>query len=129
MATTLLNNNILKVIFRRISSTDDLLFRLGLFLTPNMLYTYSTKETKIITIKNKYMYTNNAFTKFMVIDSENNHFCVNNTIWFWKWDSIEDWNNIELNKQIKINYYGYRIPVFGMFPNVYNTQFKFNLLN
>lgn len=129
MATTLFNNNITKFIFRKINTSDELLLRIILFLTPNMIYTYSTKENRIITVKNKYLYTNNGYTKFMLIDSENNHYCVNNTLWFWKWNSIEDWNTIEINKPIKINYYGYRIPVFGIFPNIYHTESKINLYN
>ena len=58
----------------------------------------------------------------MNVDSDGRHFNVNNSLWYWKWDSIEDWNKIK-NKikndsQITIKYYGIRIPFFGLFPNI-----------
>ena len=42
----------------------------------------------------------------MVIDSYGNHYNVNNSFWYWKWDSIEDWSSIEANKNLNMKYYG-----------------------
>jgi len=89
------------------------------------LGTHAAYETfgetdEIIQIASKYKMNSNGFTDFMVIDTQGRHFNVNNSFWYWKWDSIEDWVNVETNteKKITINYYGYRIPFLGMFPNV-----------
>ena len=46
------------------------------------------------------------------------HYNVNNSLWYWKWDSIEDWHNLETNKPLTIKYYGYRVPLIGVFPNI-----------
>jgi len=56
----------------------------------------------------------------MVIDDNNKHYNVNNSLWYWKWDSIEDWNSIELNEtnKLSVKYYGLRIPFLGFFPNI-----------
>lgn len=32
--------------------------------------------------------------------------------------TIEDWHKLELNKDIVIKYYGRRVPLFGLFPNI-----------
>ena len=56
----------------------------------------------------------------MVIDDKGRHFNVNNSFWYWKWDAIEDWSNINVinNNKIRVSYYGYRIPILGIFPNI-----------
>ena len=58
----------------------------------------------------------------MIVDTNGRHFNVNNSFWYWKWDSIEDWTNIlkegKGQEVIAVSYYGYRIPFLGMFPTV-----------
>jgi hypothetical protein len=82
-------------------------------------FALASNETEEICITKKYKYNTNGFTNFMIVDDKGRHFNVNNSFWYWKWDSIEDWANIETNtKKITVNYYGYRIPFLGMFPNV-----------
>jgi hypothetical protein len=85
-------------------------------------YTLKTTKYKIIDVKEKYMFTRNGFTEFMIIDEKGNHYNVTNSIWYWKWDSIEDWHKIQTNKEFIIKYYGWRIPVLGLFPNVVMTD-------
>ena len=86
------------------------------------LYAYGTKSTNEIYVNNKYMYTQNGFTEFMIIDNSGKHYNVNNSFWYWKWNSIEDWNNINSGDTLNIKYYGYRIPLFGIFPNIVHIQ-------
>jgi hypothetical protein len=64
----------------------------------------------------------NGFTEFMVIDEYGNHYNVNNSFWYWKWNSIEDWYNIKESDELDFKYYGWRVPVLGMFPNIYNVK-------
>jgi hypothetical protein len=54
----------------------------------------------------------------MIVDNKGRHFNVNNSLWYWKWDSIEDWEKIEKDKQLLVKYYGWRSPIFGLFPNI-----------
>jgi len=100
---------------------------LGLFLIPHLIYTMSTREENTIILKDKYEITTNGFTKFIIIDRCNRHYLLNNSLWFWKWDSIEDWSKIKkLNEgcKIKIKCYGFRLPFLGVFPNIYDTDIK-----
>ena len=55
----------------------------------------------------------------MIVDETGKHYNVNNSLWYWKWNSIEDWHKLETNKPTTIQYYGYRIPLFGVFPNIF----------
>lgn len=91
---------------------------IGSALGCHACYAYGTQKTGIIHVNRSYMYTQNGGTEFMVIDQNGNHYNVNNSFWYWKWNSIEDWHKMDINDVIHIKYYGYRIPLFGMFPNI-----------
>jgi hypothetical protein len=84
------------------------------------IYAYSTEEKDAITVTKKYKMNRGGYTDFMIVDNKGRHFNVNNSFWYWKWDSIEDWNNINEKSEEKllIRYYGWRIPIFGLFPNI-----------
>ena len=64
-----------------------------------------------------------GYTEFMVIDNKGRHFNVNNSFWYNKWNSLEDWHNIKENGEINIKYYGWRIPFLGLFPNIVNSEY------
>lgn len=89
-----------------------------------LFYVLSSKTTKTICITDKYMFTQNGFTNFMVVDKDCNHYNVNNSFWFWKWDSIEDWIKIQPNDSVDIICYGYRIPILSVFPNIVSSVIK-----
>jgi len=90
----------------------------GIGLGGHALYSYSTLKKDTIKINKIYKFTQNANTQFMIIDENNKHYNVNNSFWYWKWNSIEDWNTLRENDSISIKYYGYRIPFLGFFPNI-----------
>ena len=96
--------------------------KLYFFSIPHIIYVYGTSYNKDIFVIKKYKFYVNGITKFMIIDDENKHYCVNNSLWYWKWNSLEDWHKIQENRRIKIKLYGYRIPMFGMFPNIFYYQ-------
>ena len=61
----------------------------------------------------------------MIVDNYGKHYNVNNSFWYWKWDSIEDWHKIQLNTKMTVKYYGYRIAHLGLFPNVVSCYNKY----
>lgn len=85
-------------------------------------YALGTSKNEKSTIVKKYKMVRNGFTDFMVIDEKGRHFNLNNSFWYWKWDSIEDWSNIKEGDELYFKYYGWRVPVFGLFPNIYMTN-------
>jgi hypothetical protein len=93
---------------------------LSIVLACHGIYAYSTEEKDAIVVTKKYKMNRNGFTDFMIIDDKGRHFNVNNSLWYWKWNSIEDWHNIHDKSEEKlfIRYYGWRIPVLGLFPNI-----------
>jgi len=84
----------------------------------NAAYALSTDQKEEITVVNKYKMVNYGFTQFMIVDQKGRHFNVNNSVWYWKWNSIEDWEQIKKNTPLSVTYYGWRMPFFGLFPNI-----------
>jgi hypothetical protein len=87
-------------------------------LVGHCVYALGSSENKIINVNRKYTFTRNGFTEFMIVDHTGKHYNVNNSLWYWKWNSIEDWDKLETNKQTFVKYYGWRVPIFGLFPNI-----------
>lgn len=88
----------------------------------NCIYAYGTKnENHEIVVKSKYTYCRNGFTDFMVIDENGKHYNVTNSFWYWKWNSIEDWNRMEPDRPVVVTFFGWRIPIFGLFPNIVHS--------
>lgn len=106
----------------KINNLFEYMLVTGILIGGNFCYAIGTKEEKEIIVSKKYQFTKNGVTEFMVIDKYGKHYNVNNSVWYWKWTSIEDWCSIEENNKIKIKFYGWRVPVFGMFPNIVETK-------
>lgn len=95
---------------------------IGTLTSCHIAYVITSEKTNNIYVKGKYIFTQNGHTNFMIIDNNDVHYNINNSFWYWKWDSIEDWSKIKINKQLDIKYYGYRIPELGVFPNIVLTN-------
>ena len=85
-------------------------------------YTLGTKDKKEIVVAKKYKFNTYGFTNFMIVDTDGNHYNVNNSTWFVKWDAIEDWTSIGVNDSLTIGVYGWRIPFLGTFPNIVSSN-------
>jgi hypothetical protein len=92
----------------------------GLIIGTNLIYVFTSVKTNEIKVIKKYEIIKNGYIQFMIIDENNKHYNFNNSLWFWRWDAIEKWYNINENDKININYYGYRIPFLGIFPKIFN---------
>jgi hypothetical protein len=97
------------------------------------MFALATNKKEKIRVTKKYTYVANGYTNFMIVDDKGRHFNVNNSFWYWKWDAIEEWNNIQEQSDekkdifIAVSYYGYRIPFLGLFPNI--VEFPTHLEN
>ena len=87
-------------------------------------YCLSTQKNEEIKVDKKYKIVINGFSQFMVCDKSGRHFNLNNSLWYWKWDSIEDWSKIKKGDTILIKYYGWRVPSLGIFPNIVSSHYK-----
>ena len=95
----------------------------------NLFYAVFTREEKEIIVKKKYKFDRSGFTEFMIIDSNDKHYNLNNSLWYWKWDSIEDWHSIKEEQKLNTLTYGLRVPILGIFPNIVSSQYNKNNKN
>jgi hypothetical protein len=95
---------------------------LGIMAAGHLCYAIGTKEEKEIFVTKKYTFDRNGYTEFMVVDINGKHYNINNSLWYWKWNSIEDWSLIKENSTINAKFYGWRVPLFGIFPNIVNSN-------
>lgn len=115
---------------KKITNSDIAINITSLFLVSggHALYAYTTNNKENIKITNKYNMVIHGSTQFMIVDDKGHHFNVNNSLWYWKWDSIEDWEKINKGDILQVKYYGIRSPVFGLFPNIVSSL-KYNIEN
>ena len=105
------------------SNEQAIVFTTGVsMISCNFLYAIFTREEKEIIVKKKYKFDRSGFTDFMVIDSNGKHYNLNNSLWYWKWDSIEDWHSIKEQQKLNTLTYGLRVPILGLFPNIVSCQ-------
>ena len=102
-----------------IKEKNVLFLQLAIIHFPHMIYSYITKKEDKVVIRDKYIYTINGYSKLMIVDDKKKHFCVNNSLWYWKWNSLEDFVQLKIGKCYKVSYYGYRIALLGIFPNIF----------
>lgn len=122
MATSLLThlNLFLKVVSKSHPIGTAIL---GAFSCIHAVYAYSTADTKVITIKQSYDYVTHGTTRLMVVDNDGQHYKMSNSLWYWKWDTLEDVaTHRKLGNHMDVKYYGIRIPMLGMFPSIYSTK-------
>ena len=100
---------------------NSFLFICGSFL--HLSYSLGTSNFKYSKIIKKYKMVRNGFTDFMIITDDEKHYNVNNSLWYWKWNSIEDWHKMQEGDTIYFDYYGWRIDFLGIFPNIYYYRY------
>jgi len=81
-----------------------------------MIYAYSTKTNKIITIKNLNYFRSSNKGYNLILDTNNNTYQITNSTYYLFFTSAELYQELEINKTYNITYYGFRIPFMSMYP-------------
>jgi len=88
----------------------------------NFLYYFGTRFQKSVMVKKTFNIYKKNGKGLMFEDTNNQTYRVSN-LWFkGEFDSMEDWNLLQPGQQATIEGYGYRVPMLGMYPNVYSVQ-------
>ena len=81
-----------------------------------MIYAYSTRTHKIITIKSSNYFKSSNKGYNLILDTNNNSYQIRNSIYYLFFTAAELYQELEINKTYKITYYGYRIPILNTYP-------------
>jgi len=84
--------------------------------------TYLTQFEKTITIDEKFAYGQRNGNSQSVSDKDNNVYEIRNSMLLFHFTSAEVFNSLDINSTYKVKGYGFRVPVLGMFPNIYHAS-------
>jgi hypothetical protein len=82
----------------------------------NLFYQYGTRFEKVITVDEKYTYGKGSNNSQSISDKDNNVYFVKDSIYYLHFSSLEVFNSLDVNKKYKVNGYGVRVPVLGLYP-------------
>lgn len=95
---------------------------LVLFLILTMIFQLGSAFEKEIKIAKKYTTIGGVrypVTYYMIVTTDGAIYQVSNVWWRADFNNAEDWNNMNIGNTYRVKGWGYRIPFFGMYPNIY----------
>lgn len=92
-------------------------------LTGSAIIQNSNKRTVLsYTVTDKNIKTSDDHGKYLVYTKDKNGetsvFEIEDSLWRFRWDSSDDYANIEVDKTYDFTVCGYRIHLFSMYPNI-----------
>lgn len=92
----------------------------------HLIYARNTKQKDTITIIDKYQIYQANGTQFVVHgknwNGEEQHYVIPYSLWYWQFNVPEIWKRTQTGSTYKIEYYGYRVPVLAIFPNIISIR-------
>jgi hypothetical protein len=88
----------------------------------SIIFEVGSAFEKDITVKKKYTMLNGVrylTTHYMVVATDGSIYQVSNVWWRADFNNVKDWNNMEVGKTYRVKGWGYRVPLFGIYPNIY----------
>ena len=111
---------------KSIANSTIYLWLIAVVIIINCVYVWLTPFSRTLTIKEKYDFASGygkSFTmKNTVMDSEGHVYAISNSLPLLHFTSAEVMMKIEKGKTYTVKGYGWRIPIFGMFPNITNLK-------
>lgn len=92
------------------------------FLVTTMVYSYFTSFEKTITVKEKDSVRTGKYGKNIIADTDGNVYSIANSVFYDFFTAMELFTKIELNQTYKVKGFGYRIPIFGIYPNIISAS-------
>lgn len=114
-----------KRIVKRIGIVAASLIVIVLLMLTNMPYQWLTQRTlEHVLIKDKQISTesvkteNNKVVSTYLIYTDHGVFRNDDALWHLKWSSSDIYGQLDVGKYYNIKIYGFRIPIFSMYPNI-----------
>lgn len=90
----------------------------------NLIYLFTTKFTKTITVKDKYNRFIGRRTHYMFTDTNGDIYRMGNVWYLGEFDEAEDWTMLEAGKTYTMYGYGIRFPAVKWYPTIYKVTPK-----
>jgi hypothetical protein len=99
-----------------------IIFFIVFFIVLQLIYSRATYFEKIITVKEKNSVNSGRYGKNIIKDSNGELYIISNSIYFWFFNSIELYTNIQVNSSYKIKGFGYKISSLGIFSQIVSAN-------
>lgn len=110
-------------------NVSDILFSLKfivgfiiLFMIINILYVLSTSFEKDIIVKEKYDRTVGKSTGYVIVGNDNTIYNLVNLWWKGDFYQSDNYAKMDVGKTYHVKGYGNRIPILGMYNNIYEIN-------
>lgn len=94
-------------------------------LSISPIIAYTTDEIVTITIKDKERIvtgSGDTLSSKYLIYTDNGVYENTDTIWYWKWNSSDVYNNLEVGETYQTKVYGFRVPFLSWYKNIVNIK-------
>ena len=100
-----------------------IVFMIIIVIAPPIMKVCNT-QTWVVTVTDKdRMSDKNKYLVYTFDQSgESRVFEITDSVLKWRFDSSDDYNRIEVGKTYRFTTGGYRIPLFSMYPNIYDYE-------
>lgn len=92
------------------------------FILFSLLMGYLNSKTYEIEVKDKFIKTADNEGKYLVVDTNNNTYKIEDLFFIGKFNSTDIYNSIEVGKKYKIKTTGFRIHIFSMYQNINKVE-------
>lgn len=79
---------------------------------------YGNEKTFEITVKDKYIKTYGEQGKYLVVDTNNNTYEIEDLLFKGKFNSTDIYNNLDVGKTYTVTTTGYRMPSLSSYQNI-----------
>lgn len=85
-------------------------------------YVYGTSETETVAVEDTFYRVSDGKQIYMVEFSDGRTMRVSDSLLRGHFSSTDDWRALRAGESVEVSYYGWRIPVLSVFPNVYRVN-------
>lgn len=75
-------------------------------------------EEHTITVKEKWIKYHENDAKYLISDTDNTVYSIEDSFWFWTWDASDRYARIEIGKAYTIKTIGWRIHILSWYKNI-----------
>lgn len=85
------------------------------------LLAYMTQGTESIVVKDKTVMVTSKSSYYLIF-TEKEVFKNDDSLWYWKWNSSDVYNSLEVSKSYTVKVYGFRVPFLSWYRNIISVE-------
>ena len=101
-----------------------IIFFILVFIFLSLFFNYLNPKSYIVEIKDKFIKNGDKSGKYLVVDTNNNTYEIEDLLFIGKFNSTDIYNSIDIGKSYKIYTTGFRIHVFSLYQNINKVELE-----